>query len=660
MAHIQVLEHHVAELIAAGEVVERPASVVKELTENAIDAQSGAISVSVQRGGMGAIIVSDDGIGIAPEELPSAFLRHATSKIRSVDDLGAIGTLGFRGEALAAICAVSRVEIRTRERGASMGSRLCLEGGASGDVEECGAPEGTTIAVRDLFYNTPARLKFMRKDSAETAAIHTLMQRLSLSRPDISFRFDSDGAGAFQTPGDGKLLSAIYAAYGRDFARSLLPVEGRGGEIAVSGYVTAPAFGRGSRSMQMFYLNGRFIKSQLLTAALEEAYKNQMLKGKFPGCVLSVAMPTHMVDVNSHPAKTEVKFSKERELFQTVYHTILDDLTAKGGPTHLEGASGTGFFQTMDAKTYREQIADSASHGADVARKSDSDAGKGWKSYAAGQGLQTVNRFRDKGGAPYTEAVPADAPAVPDMMPPPISADIPVTPQSADVSTPRRVDVSATPQNAERPAPPQGVEPPATPDALPGFSEPRVTPWRMAGELFDTYIVCETADGNAYLIDKHAAHERMRFDALKSGAVPPMRQTLIKPVAAELSQEDAALALDNLQELERLGFSCEDFGGNAVLVREIPSDISPDDVTSVLEELLSALRSGRSPDEKREAMFRTMACKSAIRGGERTSPDELRAIAEKVRSGEIRYCPHGRPVAVKFTKLEIEKLFKRV
>ena len=653
MAHIQVLDNHVAELIAAGEVVERPASVVKELVENAIDAQSRVINVSIERGGMRSISVSDNGIGIAPDELPSAFLRHATSKVRSADDLGAIGTLGFRGEALAAICAVSRVEVRTRERGADMGSRLQLEGGVCGDVEEYGAPEGTTITVRDLFYNTPARLKFMRKDSAETAAINGLMQHLALSRPDISFRFDKDGVSAFQTPGDGKLLSAVYAAYGREFARSLLPVEGRGGDIEVSGYVTAPAFGRGSRAMQMFFLNGRFIKSQLLTAALEEAYKNQMLKGKFPGCVLSVTMPAHMVDVNVHPAKTEVKFSNERELFRTVYHTILDDLTAKGGPTNPNPAPGgqsapkTGFFQNMDAKAYRERAAESGRN-----------AGGVWRGYGAESG-GTINRFRDEDDEPALVVAEQSAtrPEEPKEFGVSASSQSPAAPEAFDVSAPQS---PAAPETPERAVPPQNGSASALPGQRNMFPETDAAPWRIAGELFSTYIVCEGADGDAYLIDKHAAHERIRFDELKAGAVPPMRQTLIQPVAAELSKEDAALALDSLEELERLGFSCEDFGGNTLLVREIPSDMDAGDVTATLEELIEALRTGRNPEERREAMFRTMACKSAIRGGDENSPRELRALAEKVRRGEVRYCPHGRPVAVKFTKLEIEKLFKRV
>ena len=361
MPHIEQLAPHVADLIAAGEVVERPASVVKELVENAIDAGSSAVVVEIRRGGMGMIRVTDNGCGIAPGELPTAFLRHATSKMRTADDLGKIGTLGFRGEALAAISAVSRVDILTRRKGADCGASLHLEGGVPGQVEEAGAPEGTAITVRDLFYNTPARLKFMRKDSAETAAVAGLMQHLALSHPDVSFKFIKDGAESLHTPGDGKLESAVYAALGRDFARGLVSVEGRGGDIAVSGFVTAPLMGRGSRSMQVFFVNGRFIKSQLLTAALEEGYRNQIMKGKFPGCVLSVTLPVTAVDVNVHPAKTQVKFAREREVFDAVYHTVLDCLDAKDAPAAASKPvervvnPRQDFFQSMDAKTYREQ-----------------------------------------------------------------------------------------------------------------------------------------------------------------------------------------------------------------------------------------------------------------------------------------------------------------
>ena len=298
MPAIRQLEPHVADLIAAGEVVERPASVVKELVENALDAGSSAVVVEIRRGGMGSIRVTDNGCGIPAEQLPTAFLRHATSKLQGAEDLGKIATLGFRGEALAAISAVSRVEIRTRRREDAMGAVLRLEGGVPGETEAVGAPEGTTVLVRDLFYNTPARLKFMKKDSAETAAVSGLMQHLALSHPEVSFRLLKDGTEVLHTPGDGRLDSAVYAALGREFARSLVPVEGRGGETAVSGFVTQPLQGRGSRAMQVFFVNGRFIKSQLLTAALEEGYRNQLMKGKFPGCVLAVTLPATAVSTS--------------------------------------------------------------------------------------------------------------------------------------------------------------------------------------------------------------------------------------------------------------------------------------------------------------------------------------------------------------------------
>ena len=341
MPHIQQLSSHVADLIAAGEVVERPASVVKELVENAIDAGASAIVVEIQRGGMGLIRVTDNGCGIAPDELPTAFLRHATSKLRTEEDLGKIGTLGFRGEALAAISAVSRVDVLTRQSEDAIGAAIHGEGGAMGPVREEGAPAGTTIRVADLFYNTPARLKFMKKDSAETAAVAGLMQHLALSHPDISFKFIKDGQETLHTPGDGKLESAVYAALGREFAKTLVPVEGRGGAVTLPAnppqpvqdpsFVTAPVNGRGSRAMQVFFVNGRFTKCRLLTAALEEGYRNQLLKGRFPGCVLEVTLPVTAVDVNVHPAKTQVKFAREHEVFEAVYHTVMDALEARGG-----------------------------------------------------------------------------------------------------------------------------------------------------------------------------------------------------------------------------------------------------------------------------------------------------------------------------------------
>ena len=670
MPHIEQLAPHVADLIAAGEVVERPASVVKELVENAIDAGSSAVVVEIRRGGMGMIRVTDNGCGIAPGELPTAFLRHATSKMRTADDLGKIGTLGFRGEALAAISAVSRVDIVTRQKGAGCGAALHLEGGVPGQVGEAGAPEGTTIAVRDLFYNTPARLKFMRKDSAETAAVAGLMQHLALSHPDVSFKFIKDGTESLHTPGDGKLESAVYAALGRDFARGLVSVEGRGGDIAVSGFVTAPLLGRGSRSMQVFFVNGRFIKSQLLTAALEEGYRNQIMKGKFPGCVLSVTLPVTAVDVNVHPAKTQVKFAREREVFDAVYHTVLDCLDARGAPVAAPKPAERvvnprqDFFRSMDAKTFREQGAKNAEKAAEKppvrpAAPARPAWNTEWKSAAKVADSQT-----ERSG--YQAFRPLEKPAGTAFGKPPASvterreaAPVRETPVKAEApaekETPVKPEVAKRPFVPAIPAEQQGLD-------LPGqttIEPPKEAPWRIAGEVLHTYIICESEDGCVWLIDKHAAHERINFDRLKAAKTPPMRQTLLQPVAAELTKEDGALLLENLSLLEQFGFACEDFGDGAVLVREVPADIDAGDTVSTLEEFAENLRSGKSLEEKRENLLHTMACKAAIKGGWTSDLSELKVLVEKVQSGEVRYCPHGRPVAVKLTKYELEKMFKR-
>ncbi len=654
MPSIRQLPAHVADLIAAGEVVERPASVVKELVENAIDAGASAVAVELRRGGMSLIRVTDNGCGIAAEELPAAFLRHATSKLRRPEDLGRIGTLGFRGEALAAISAVSRVEIRTRRREDPLGSLLRLEGGAPGAVEEAGAPEGTSILVRDLFYNTPARLKFMKKDSAETAAAGGLMQHLSLSHPGVSFKFVKDGGEALHTPGDGRLDSAIYAALGRDFAQSLLPVKGGGGGVSVSGFITRPLQGRGSRGMQVFFVNGRFIKSQLLTAALEEGYRNQIMKGRFPGCVLAVELPAEAVDVNVHPAKTVVKFAQEKAVFDAVYHTVLDCLAERGGPVPAppppadpgKAANPRGdFFQSMDAKTFRAGAAKPSAPPGSAPRP------PAWNTERAGPRLSDSVPPPSRGEPPERPALGRKTPF------PPLRGDAPpsVLARSAEKAPP-----------AEPPLP-AGKRPPvpAIPrrdSELPGQEalEPlREAPWRVAGEVLRTYIVCESGEGDVWLIDKHAAHERVNFDRLKAALEPPMRQALLTPAAVELGREDGALLLENLPLLEEFGFSCEDFGGGAVLVREVPADMDAGDAAATLEEIAGKLRSGRSPAERRDGLLHTMACKAAVKGGWKSSPEELRALVEKVQSGEVRYCPHGRPVAVKLTKYELEKMFKR-
>ena len=670
MPHIQQLSSHVADLIAAGEVVERPASVVKELVENAIDAGSSAIVVEIQRGGMSLIRVTDNGCGIAPEELPTAFLRHATSKLRTAEDLSRIGTLGFRGEALAAISAVSRVDVLTRRPEDAVGAAIHGEGGHMEPVREEGAPEGTTIRVADLFYNTPARLKFMKKDSAETAAVAGLMQHLALSHPDVSFKFIKDGQEALHTPGDGKLESAVYAALGREFARTLVPVDGRGGDITVRGFVTAPVNGRGSRSMQVFFVNGRFIKSQVLTAALEEGYRNQLLKGRFPGCVLEVTLPVTAVDVNVHPAKTQVKFAREHDVFEAVFHTVMDALDARGGAVSPVKPANQpvqnprqDFFQSMDAKSYREQ-------GAKPAAAPSAPVRPVFTPQPPKADVQPV--FNPPPVKPAEPARPVwntewrSTAKVADSVQPiwPPRGAVKAAQPSALGKAP--ASVTARPETATATAPAPKPFVPAIPAQqtameLPGQETvmPAEAPWRIAGEVFHTYIICEDGSENLWLIDKHAAHERINFDRLMAAKEPPMRQTLMQPVAVEPGKEDAALLLENLELLEQFGFGCEDFGDGAVLVREVPADLDAADTAATLEEFAQKLRTGRSLDEKREALLHTMACKASIKGGWTSDPAELKVLVEKVQSGEVRYCPHGRPVVVKIRKYELEKLFKR-
>lgn len=618
MPEIKQLDKHVSELIAAGEVVERPASVAKELLENAIDAGASAIVAEVENGGLTYLRITDNGCGIAPQQIPVAFLRHATSKLRKAEDLSAIGTLGFRGEALAAISAVSHVDIFSRERGATEGAMLHLDGGVPGEVIPTGCPEGTTICVRDLFYNTPARMKFMKKDSAEATAVAGIVTHLALSHPDISFKLLRDGQETLHTPGDGKLLSAIYAAMGRDFAVSLLPISGCGGEVRAEGFVTKPLAGHGSRGKQVFFVNGRFVKSQLLTAALEEAYRNRLLKGKFPGCVLHITLPVGAVDVNVHPAKTVVKFVSDKQVFDAVYYTVLDALDAENKPAPRKEEKP--FYQTMTAQEYKAKA-------------------------PVEQPKKPVGSYTVKTVVPSAQPI-----HVRDVSPQPKQTFTAPTPDAKKnyVITPPE-PVAEKPVQVELPVPVQETIEPK-----------REIPWRIAGEVLKTYIICEDENDTVWLIDKHAAHERIRFDKLKESREVLMAQTLLTPVAVDLDADEYDAVLGNLSLLQEFAFACEDFGGGTVLVRQVPADIRAEDTAATLEELARKLVQGRAdPEAARDELLHTMACKSAIKAGMTSDVSELAALVEKVQSGEIQYCPHGRPVKYKLTKYEIEKFFKR-
>jgi len=679
MPQIQQLPPHLADLIAAGEVVERPASVCKELLENALDAGASAISTELERGGLTYIRITDNGCGIAPEQLPTAFLRHATSKLRRPEDLAAIGTLGFRGEALAAIAAVSRVDIFSRQTGADCGAMLHLEGGVPEAVTEAGCPDGTTVCIRDLFYNTPARMKFMKKDTAEGAAAAGVVTHLALSHPDVSFKLLRDGQEILHTPGDGQLLSAIYAALGRDFANSLLPVSGSGGAVRVEGFITKPLAGHGTRGRQLFFVNGRFVKSQLLAAAVEEAYRNRLLKGRFPGCVLHITLPVNEVDVNVHPAKTVVKFLSDKTVFDAVHYTVKDALDREGQPAPAEKKP---FYQAMTAQEFRETTP--APQGVKLPFVSGRPVG------SAGADRPTVNRFAPAAPTvqtPRETVQPAAAPqgdvwrvrdAAPEagkaftvpsgregvvyrITPPDAPEDSPACEQAAaeTETVPAAVMPEKEPKNdtalsASEAAPvQQELEMPETADS-------GETPWRIAGEVLKTYIICEDGEQNVWLIDKHAAHERIRFDALKADPVPPMAQQLLTPAAVTLTAEEYGAVLESLDVLAGYGFLCEDFGDGAVLVREIPDYIRAEDAAATLEELARKLLLQRAdPAGARDELLHTMACKSAIKAGMTTDAAELAALVRQVQSGAVRYCPHGRPVAVQLRKYEVEKMFKR-
>ena len=628
MPEIQVLSTHVADLIAAGEVVERPASVVKELTENAVDAGASVVTVEIQNGGMGLIRVTDDGKGIAPDEVETAFLRHATSKIRTEYDLDAIGTLGFRGEALAAIASVSRMEALTRRDADGLGCAITLEGGVVVDKEEAGCPAGTTMMVRDLFYNTPARLKFMKKDSAEGAACLAVVQKQALAHPEVSFRFLRDGRQELLTPGDGELRSALYAVLGRDMALGYTPVEGSGEDMKVSGFVSLPTCCRGNRGYQFFFVNGRSVKSAALTAAVEQAYANQKMVGKFPGCVLHLTIRLNAVDVNVHPTKQEVKFGAERQVFSAVYYAVLAALGAdKSRPAATVGAAAT-------PRTEVFQQTSLPLHDFTAPKRADAvGAAPGRPGPVPAAALKEEGEEGRCGGAlPHKDAPPR--------------TEIPTQKETATktgLMREQKKEEKATPA-MEREIPAVGPE----------------TPWRVAGELFHTYIIVEQGD-KALLIDKHAAHERMNFDRMRAEDYTPMSQMLLTPVVFTPTPEEHALLLENGVELDRVGFGIEDFGGGSLVVRRVPDYVDVADVEASLTEIAGRLTLTGSTGvrERRDEILHTVACKAAIKGGWKNAPEELERVARAVMSGEVKYCPHGRPAAIELSRTELEKQFKR-
>ena len=647
MPKILQLSPHIANLIAAGEVVERPASVVKELLENAVDAGASKVTVEIKNGGMTYLRVTDNGCGMSAEDAKTAFLRHATSKLRTAEDLAAIGTLGFRGEALAAIASVSRIDLMTKTPGSISGTSLLLEAGKITEEDEAGCPDGTTIIVRDLFYNTPARMKFMKSDSVEGGKVAAAVQMQALAHPEVSFTFIRDGKQTLQTPGTGELGAAVYCVYGRESAK-FVEVSSRWEGYSLRGFVSKPTDARPSRSLQTFFVNDRPVKSRLLIQALEEAYRNQIMVGKFPACVLHLTIPAASVDVNVHPAKTEVKFLSEKAVFDCVHYGVLGALNktpdrpqvqlktppvtaapavqastpqsaAQTAPLRGEPQKKQDFFQTMTAEEY--------------------------KNFSTA--VSNTPKVAPATARPVIQAMNAERPTAPTVRQPVLTPIQTFTPPPAPVPVPKP---------EPKPEPEQITLP--IQEELP---MPKEIPWRMVGELYRSYILVEQGD-EAFLIDKHAAHERILFERLRANPTEISSQTLLTPVPVRLRADAAAQLLAKTGLLEELGFEIDEFGENTLLVRRVPMDLDESQIADTLMEMADDLLSGRSADTDtvRDDLLHTMACKAAIKAGWKTDEKELLALVREVMAREeLKYCPHGRPICITLSKKMLEKQFKR-
>lgn len=712
MAVIHVLDKHTAELIAAGEVVERPASVVKELLENSIDAGATQVTVSIESGGVKLIEISDNGTGIEAEYISTAFIRHATSKIETPDDLTNIHTLGFRGEALASIASVARVELTTRTEVDEFATVYRIEGGEEVSREPGARAVGTTIRVKDLFYNTPARMKFLKKDSSEGTFVSDTVTHVALSHPEVSVKFIREGKLQYVTPGDGQLRGAAYAVLGREFSRDLIELKNQEGVYRITGLVTPPKSCRASRSMQHFYINGRYVRNRTMVAGMEMAFKGTMMQGKFPGGILLLEMPADLVDVNVHPAKIEARFARENDVFDVVYHAVKLALAQPG--------TGERLF-TFEADKKEEKAENS---------KKDTDIIENGVKNNNFTGLSAIIRGQaDPGVLPQQHWEPAKPAAAPQQPAPSAAMQIPTAPsvprwkgsaQNEDMLDPfvtlhspklettkapepfraaaseTQLDVEPefgetklhSPQDHMAAWNPAQEAPKEEPESAPGtetepdapeaaeqetvLAEPeqmnfdptadQPEPLRYVGEVFRTYILAERGD-ELCLIDKHAAHERQLYEKLAAnyGNVPS--QMLLEPAAIDLAAEEKQALLDNIPLLENAGLEIADFGGNTVVLRAVPADVEPQNAESLLVEIANKLLKGGHDalNEHTEWVLHSISCRAAIKAGDKSSPQELLALAEKILSGEVPpFCPHGRPCVLKLTRKELEKQFGRI
>ncbi len=665
MGKIQQLSAHVADLIAAGEVVERPASAAKELVENAIDAGAKNITVEIQDGGMRYLRVTDDGCGMSPEDAETAFLRHATSKLRRPEDLEAITTLGFRGEALAAISAVSRIDLLTRTEDDTYGVSLHLEAGQITEKSEAGCPKGTTIILRDLFYNTPARMKFMRRDAVESGALLSAVQRLALAHPEVAIRLLRDGEEQLRTPGDGQLLSAIYAVMGKVTAKEMLPMESRWDKYSLSGYVSKPTASRGNRNNEIFLVNGRHVRSKTMIAALEEAYRNSIMVGRFPSCVLHLRLPEHLVDVNVHPAKIEVKFLNEKDVYDCIYYGVKGALEKAAGKVPLHMAP-----RPKESFTVQEREGQFSSPTAPPARPASQPLPSAGKTPAGGKAIprqdfyktMSAEEFRDFAKILREAPMPTGSQAEKNFQAILAQGEKELG-KSAQKSTEQPVAKEKPPVSAPA-VPPQGEPQQQT---LPETAPEQKTldlpeqSYQIIGEALSTYILVEQG-GSLLFIDKHAAHERILFEKFRSKQEPVMPQLLLEPLLCRLGPEEAALLLENESFLSEYGFNLSDFGDGVLSLSQIPADLDPKEAEATLSQLAADLQKGKRTEKAalRDTLLHTLACKAAIKGGRHSDPKELEALVSQVLSREdLKYCPHGRPICAVLTKSQLERQFKR-
>jgi len=660
MPKIIQLSPHIANLIAAGEVVERPASVVKELLENSVDAGASKITVEIKDGGMTYLRITDNGCGMQAEDARTAFLRHATSKLRTAEDLAAIGTMGFRGEALAAIASVSRIELMTKTPGAISGTSLLLEAGNITEESEVGCPEGTTIIVRDLFFNTPARMKFMKSDTVEGSRITAAVQMQALAHPEVAFQLIRDGKSVLSTPGNGGLEAAVYCVYGRECAR-MVKVESRWENYSITGFVSKPTDARPSRSLQTFFVNNRPVKSKLLIAALEEAYRNQIMVGKFPACVLHLHLPANALDVNVHPAKTEVKFLSEKAVFDCVHYGVLAALNKTEDRPQVQ-------FSKPAAAAQKTAPLQAAPHtGAAVSSKPAESKKDPFFRTMTPEEYKTFSTALKDAPQPKKEAAAATAAKLERPANMPLREFVMMPAVQSAVNTVQASKASEQDTAAKQPFAPQSAAQTA-PQTIPEpemeqveLAMPAEREWRMVGELYNSYIIVEQGE-EAYLIDKHAAHERILFEKLKADQEKISSQALLTPIPVRLSPAAAAELLANRELLEELGFEIDEFGDNTVLLRQIPMDLSVDAAAETAETIAADLLTGRKErkDTVRDEVLHTVACKAAIKAGWKNDDRELLAIVKQVMSrDDLKHCPHGRPICVTLSKKQLEKQFKR-